>query len=92
MSADPRATRVAERFAYKFKPKESKESKVDRVGRLIRDRTGLGKGVSEAIADALVRSSRDIERLALQKKWPIEDGSVVGESGSVTIQELRDSI
>jgi len=84
---DPLARRVALRWAFKYVPKETKEHKVERVRDMIRERTGLSKGQSEAIADAYVRG-RDVERLALQKSWPLENGSITGPGGSLPISEL----
>ena len=87
MSMDPLARRVALRWAFKYVPKEKKEHKVERVRDVIREQTGLSKGQSEAIADAYVRG-RDVERLAIQKSWPIEDGVIKGPSGSVELTAL----
>ncbi len=84
---DPLTPRVLQRLAFKYVPKETKESKVERVMRAIREATGLSKGMSEAIADALVRG-REVERLALQKNWPIEGGVVQGPSGQVELSRL----
>lgn len=81
------ARRVALRWAFKFVPKEKKEHKVERVRDIIREKTGLPKGTSDAIADAYVRG-REVERLALQKNWPIEDGKIQGPSGSLDLNEL----
>ncbi len=81
------ARRVALRWAFKFVPKETKQHKIERVRELIREKTGLPKGTSEAIADAYVRG-REVERLALQKNWPIENGSIQGPSGTVALNEL----
>jgi hypothetical protein len=84
---DPAARRVALRWAFKYVPKEKKEHKVERIRDLIRERTGLSKGQSEAIADAYVRG-RDVDRLALQKSWPVENGVITGPSGSVELAAL----
>jgi len=84
---DPLARRVALRWAFKYVPKEKKEHKVERVRDMIREQTGLSKGQSEAIADAYIRG-RDVERLALQKNWPIENGTVTGPSGSLELTAL----
>jgi hypothetical protein len=87
MSMDPLARRVALRWAFKYQPKEKKEHKVDRIKELIRERTGLSKGQSEAIADAYVRG-RDVERLARQKSWPLENGIITGPSGTIELNTL----
>lgn len=84
---DPLARRVALRWAFKFVPKEKKEHKVERVRDEIKDKTGLSKGQSEAIADAYVRG-RDVDRLALQKNWPIENGVITGPSGTLELSAL----
>jgi hypothetical protein len=81
------ARRVALRWAFKHVPKETKEHKVERVRDVIREKTGLSKTQSEAIADAYVRG-RDVERLALQKNWPIENGTITGPSGSLELSTL----
>jgi hypothetical protein len=85
---DPLAKRVAERWAFKYQPKETKEHRVERTMKTIRDATGLSRGMSEAIADAIVRG-REVERLALQKSWPIEGGRIVGPSGSIELSTLK---
>lgn len=84
---DPLARRVALRWAFKFVPKEKKEHKVERVRDAIRDGTGLSKSQSEAIADAYVRG-RDVERLALQKNWPVENGVITGPNGTLELSAL----
>jgi hypothetical protein len=84
---DPLARRVALRWAFKFVPKEKKEHKVERVREEIRQHTGLSKGQSEAIADAYVRG-RDVDRLALQKNWPVEHGTITGPSGTLELSAL----
>ncbi len=82
--------RVARRIlAGKYDQKEKKQNRVDRVMRLVRDQTGLSRGISEDIVDALVRG-RDVEGLALQKGWPIEEGKIVGPSGEMSLKEVRD--
>lgn len=84
---DPLTPKVAERYAFKYVPKETKEHKVEQVTKAIRDATGLSKGMSESIADAYVRG-REVERLALQKNWPIENGVIVGPNGQLPLGEL----
>lgn len=83
------ATTVARRFiALKYDQKEKKQKRIDRVMRLVRDETGLSRGVSEEIVDALVRG-RDVQGLALQKGWPIEDGVVIGPSGEMSLTKIH---
>jgi hypothetical protein len=84
---DPIARRVALRWSFKYVPKETKEHKVERVRDMIRERTGLSKGQSEAIADAYVRG-RDVERLGLQKNWPLEGATIKGPHGELGLSEL----
>lgn len=86
------AERVVRRFlAFKYKPKESKRSKVDRLSKMIREKTGISKKVAEDIADAVIRK-RDLPRLALQKGWPMKEDVVEGPKGSVTTKELQDAL
>ena len=86
------SNRVANRYlAFKYEPKEKKQSKVDRLMKVIRDATGLSRGVSEDIADAVVRN-REVERLAIQKSWPITDGTIEGLSGSIKLDEVRSQV
>lgn len=83
------AERVARRFlTFKYEPKEKKQSKVDRLMRVIREKTGVSRGVSEDIADAIVRG-REVARLAIQKGWPIQDDEIVGPNGTLTLTEVR---
>ena len=81
--------RVAQRFTQGFKhePKESKQNKVDRLMRFIREHTGVSRSVGENIADAIVRG-RDVAGLALMKGWPIDDGAIVGPSGTLEISKV----
>jgi hypothetical protein len=71
----------------KYEPKESKATNVEKLTKKIRELTGLGRGVSEQIADAVVRG-REVERLAIQKNWPIEDRSIVGPNGTLPLDDL----
>jgi hypothetical protein len=80
---------LAKRVAFKYVPKEKKEHKVDRLAKVIRDATGLSRGTSEAIADAVVRG-RNLEALALQKSWPVEDGTLTGPDGSLELSRLTE--
>lgn len=70
------------------KDKETKEHKAEKLAGRIRDATGLSKGISEAIADAIVRG-REVLRLAIQKSWPIsEDGVIEGPKGTLELSAL----
>lgn len=92
MSNKSLALRVARRFmAYQYKPKEKKRSKIERLGKLIRDKTGIGRGTAEDIADAIIRN-RSIPQLSLQKDWPVEDGTIQGPKGSLTISAVREAL
>lgn len=83
------SSRVAQRFkAFKYEPKEKKTTKVDRLMKVIRDATGLSRGVSEDIADAIVRN-REVERLAIQKGWPLQDGVIEGPSGVIRVDDVK---
>ncbi len=84
---DPIARRVAQRWAFRYEHKEKKEHKVERVRDVIRQHTGLSKSMAEAIADAIVRG-REVERLALQKNWPVENGALHGPSGMLDLDKL----
>lgn len=84
---NPLVRRVALRWAFKYVPKETKQHKVDRIMKMIRDETGLSKGLSEQIADAYVRG-RNLEQLALQKNWPIQHGAVEGPNGKLELSKL----
>jgi len=77
--------RVARRFAFKYGPKETKQTKVEKAKKLIADKAGVSKGVAEAIADALVRG-RDVIRLAIQKGWPIDEDGVI--NGKLDLREV----
>lgn len=88
---DPLATRIANRFAFKYEPKESKQSKVDRIMRLIRDETGVSRGVATDIADAVVRG-RDVSGLAIQKGWPIVDDAIDGPQGTLGLSKLKSAL
>jgi len=79
---------LARRVAFKYVPKEKKQHRVDRLMKVIRDATGVSKGMAEDIADAVVRG-RDLDALALQKNWPVEDGTLTGPSGSVDLKTLQ---
>jgi hypothetical protein len=87
---DPLAARVAARWidSFKYEPKEKKEHRVERFAKAIREATGLSKGQSEAIADALVRG-REVDRLALQKGWPVADLVVTGPAGTFDLRTLQ---
>jgi len=85
------AQRVVARFAFKYVPKEKKKAKVDRLTKVIREKTGVGRGTAADIADAIVRG-REVDRLARQKSWPIEDGNIEGPKGTVTVKAIRDQL
>lgn len=86
---DPIVFRVARRFlGFKYEPKETKQHKVEKLQRAMRDATGLSGGMSEAIADAWVRG-REVDRLALQKNWPVENGVVEGPKGTFDLKTLN---
>ena len=88
MSFSDLARKVAARYAFKYQPKETKQHKVERLTKVIRDLTGLGRGTAEDIADAVVRN-RDLKALALQKGWPVsEQGALEGPKGSVALKDL----
>jgi hypothetical protein len=78
---------VARHLAFKYDQKESKQSKVDRLTKRIREATGLSKGMAEGIADAFVRG-REVARLAIQKSWPIIQGVIEGPAGQLSLSEL----
>lgn len=79
---------LASKEAFKYEPKESKKSKVEKLMKTIHSVVGVSKGVAEAIADAFVRG-RDLTALTLQKGWPIEvDGtSIEGPRGSLDLAQ-----
>lgn len=87
------AQRVAARFleSFKYKPKEKKKSKVDRLTKLIRDKTGIGRGTASDIADAVVRN-RDIGALSRQKDWPVNDGTIEGPKGTMAVTEVKGAL
>lgn len=78
---------LARRVAFRYIPKEKKQTRVDRLMKVIRDATGVSKGMAEDIADAVVRG-RDLDALALQKSWPVEDGTLKGPSGELSLSTL----
>jgi hypothetical protein len=86
--------RVARRYlrAFRYVPKETKKSKVERLWKFIRQETGLPKSTAEAIANNLVRSGRDIEALARMKDWPIEGGVIMGPTGNLDLVDVRSRI
>jgi len=78
---------VVRRFmAFKYEPKETKQHKVERLSKAIREETGISRGQAEAIADAYIRG-REIERLAIQKGWPLADGIVTGPDGAFELSK-----
>jgi hypothetical protein len=78
-------------LAFKYEPKESKQSKIERLMRLIRERTGVSRSVAENIADAVIRK-RDIPRLSIQKHWPVEDDAIIGPSGTITFKTVAEAL
>jgi hypothetical protein len=84
------ARRVIARFliSFKYEHKENKQHKVERFTKTLRDATGLSKGQSADIADAYVRG-RDVNRLAIQKTWPLENFVVTGPSGTLDLRTLQ---
>lgn len=80
---------IARRVAFRYEQKESKKHKVDRLAKAIREAIGISKGVAADIADAVVRG-RDLDALAVQKGWPINDrGEVEGSRGSLSFGRIR---
>lgn len=90
---DQLTLRVANHFlqGYKYQPKETKQHKVERLTKIIRDATGISRGKAEDIADAIIRN-REIERLSIQKDWPIEDGVIEGPSGTIKVEDVTKSV
>jgi len=82
---------LSDRLAFKYQPKESKKSKVDRLMRLITDQTGIGRGVAKDIADAIIRG-RDVLRLAIQKGWPVVEGAIEGPRGTYQLNEAMAAV
>lgn len=83
------AETIVRRFlAFKYEQKEKKQHRVERFTQTIRDATGISKGQAEDIADAFVRG-REVNRLALQKGWPLENFVVTGPEGTFDLQTLQ---
>lgn len=88
--------RIVARFlspnlAFKYAPKESKKSKVERLRKHIVNMTGIGRAVAEDIADAFLRN-RDLRSLRIQKSWPMdEDGCISGPLGKLHLSEKKHS-
>jgi len=76
------------RLAFKYQPKESKKSKVTRLSKFIRDQTGVGRGVAEDMADAVIRK-RNLEALASQKGWPVEGTTIEGPKGKLSFKDVE---
>lgn len=84
--------RVARNFlSFKYQPKEKKQSKVDRLSKMIREKTGISKSLSLDIAGAVVRG-RDVTRLTLQKGWPIDEDTIEGPKGKLAVSDLRETL
>ncbi len=83
---DPLARRVADRYlrSFKYIPREKKQHKIERLTDIIRKHTGLSKSQAESIADAHIRG-RDVDGLAVQKSWPIQNGIIHGPNGVVDL-------
>jgi len=64
-------SKLPSRTAFKYEPKESKQSKVKSLMRLITDSTGINRATAEDVANAIIRN-RDLRSLAIQKNWPQE--------------------
>lgn len=85
---DPLTSRVVRRFmSFKYEYKETKQHKVERFSKQIREATGISRGQADDIADAFVRG-REIDRLALQKGWPIQNGVIEGPKGTFDLSTL----
>ena len=82
---DPLTRRVALRFRDQRGP--SKKTRVRDLASLIHETTGVSRGVSGQIADAVVRG-REVERLAHQKKWPISQGVIEGPDGQLPLTDI----
>jgi hypothetical protein len=89
MDMDPLAQRVADRYlrSFKYVPKETKQHKVERLTDIIRTHTGLSKRQAESIADAHIRG-RDVDGLAVQKSWPIQNGIIHGPNRTVDLKTV----
>ena len=86
------ADKVVRRFlAFKNQPKESKKSKIDRLAKFIRDKTGVGIGVAKDMADAVIRN-RDLDRLAHQKGWPASNGHIEGPKGNLSFKDVKQEL
>lgn len=78
--------------AFRYEPKESKQSKIRRLMRMISDYTGIGRRIAEDIADAIIRN-RNLLALAVQKNWPMnEEGMIEGPHGILSVDEIRAAI
>jgi hypothetical protein len=92
MDAEKVVARFLEaREAFRYEPKESKKSKVNRLMRLILSHTGIGRRVAEDIADAIIRN-RDLARLAIQKGWPLDRDIIEGPRGVFPVEAARAAI
>jgi len=81
---------VAEKVAFKYVQKETKKTQANRLSRIIREATGISRGKADDVANALIRSSRDLGTLAYQKNWPVnEKGDIEGPRGSLSFDEAR---
>jgi len=79
------------RVSFKYEPKETKQSKVKRLMAFITKSTGVGRNVSEDIADAIIRN-RNLSALAVQKGWPMSDDTIEGPLGNLSVDEVRNAL
>ena len=102
MGMETIVARVVRRFvALKYVPKEKKKSKVERISKFIREKTGLSNSLADKVADALM-GNRDILDLARQKGLPVKEEEVEvsdgefetkamikGPKGSVSVEDVK---
>jgi hypothetical protein len=78
----------AQKLAFRYQQKTQKKTLIAKLIQFLRDATGIGRGVAEDIASAVVRG-RELARLALQKGWPVDEaGYVVGPKGRYPLANL----
>lgn len=90
MRDDELAQKVAHRYimAFKYGPKETKQHRVEKLTDVLRDATGVSRGIAESISDAMIRG-RDWLALRFPKNWPIDDAGVLeGPKGSLDLTDL----
>jgi hypothetical protein len=81
--------RIALRVAYRFQPKETKLTKVEKTKDLLAEKAGISKSLAEKIADAIVRG-RDVLRLAVQNGWPIDEDGLI--NGKLHLSEVTNAL